>query len=64
MIGTKVAHINFLFVKFPNILFDIRGGIKITVYFSFRITPKGGGGLAESKISLSEKTEIILEFFL
>ena len=31
----------------------------------FRKTPKGGeGGLAESKISLSEKTEIFLEFFL
>ena len=30
----------------------------------FRKTPKGGeGGLAESKISLSEKTEIFLEFF-
>ena len=33
--------------------------------FFFRKTPKGGeGGLAESKISLSEKTEIFLEFFL
>ena len=42
----------------------VRGGIKKTVFF-FRKTPKGGeGGLAESKISLSEKTEIFLEFFL
>ena len=32
--------------------------------FFFGKTPKGGrGGLAESKISLSEKTEIFLDFF-
>ena len=44
--------------------FSLRGGIKKKMVF-FRKTPKGGeGGLAESKISLSEKTEIFLEFFL
>ena len=43
----------------------LRGGIKKKTVFFFRKTPKGGeGGLAESKISLSEKTEIFLEFFL
>ena len=43
----------------------LRGGIKKKNCFFFRKTPKGGeGGLAESKISLSEKTEIFLEFFL
>ena len=29
----------------------------------FGVSPKGGGGLAESKISLTEKTEIFLDFF-
>ena len=29
----------------------------------FGVFPKGGGGLAESKISLAEKTEIFLDFF-
>ena len=30
----------------------------------FGVSPKGGeGGLAESKISLAEKTEIFLDFF-
>ena len=45
---------------------DLRGGIKKKNCFFFqKKTPKGGeGGLAESKISLSEKTEIFLEFFL
>ena len=39
----------------------LRGGIKKKILFFFRKTPKGGeGGLAESKISLSEKTEIFL----
>ena len=42
----------------------IRGGIKKKILVFFRKTPKGGGrGLAESEISLSEKTEIFLEFF-
>ena len=36
---------------------------KINCFF-FRKTPKGGrGGLAQSKIFLSEKTEIFLDFF-
>ena len=40
----------------------VRGGIKKKLFFFFRKTPKGGeGGLAESKISLSEKNEIFLE---
>ena len=31
----------------------------------FGVSPKGGGGgLAESKISLAEKTKIFLDFFL
>ena len=43
----------------------LRGGIKKKKMVFFRKTPKGGGrGLAESKISLSEKTEIFLELFL
>jgi len=43
----------------------IRGGIKKKKLFFFGKTPKGGrGGLAESEISLSEKTEIFLDFFL
>ena len=38
----------------------LRGGITKKLFFFFGKTPKGGGGrdLAESKISLSEKTEI------
>ena len=49
------------------VVLDVFGGKgrhqKINCFF-FRKTPKGGeGGLAESKISLSEKTEIFLEFF-
>ena len=40
----------------------LRGGIKKTVFFSEKLQ-KGGGGLAESEISLSEKTEIFLDFF-
>ena len=39
-----------------------KGGIK-KLFFFFRKTLKGGGGLAESEIFLSEKTEIFLEFF-
>ena len=31
--------------------------------FFFRISSERGGGLAESKISLAEKTEIFLDFF-
>ena len=36
---------------------------KKTVFFSENLRKGGEGGLAESKISLSEKTEIFLEFF-
>ena len=40
------------------------GRHKKKLFFFFRKTPKGGGrGLAESEISLSEKTEIFLDFF-
>ena len=54
-----------LVANFIMIIIAIRGGIKKKKLFFFRKTPKGGeGGLAESKISLSEKTEIFLEFFL
>ena len=43
---------------------SLRGGIKKNKLVFFRKTPKGGrGGLAQSKISLSEKTEIFLDFF-
>ena len=43
----------------------IGGGIKKTVFFlSEKLRKWGGRGLAESEISLSEKTEIFLEFFL
>ena len=43
---------------------SLRGGIKKNNCFFFGKTPKGGrGGLAESEISLSEKTEIFFEFF-
>ena len=31
--------------------------------FRSQFFPRGGGGLAESEISLSEKTEIFLDFF-
>ena len=42
----------------------IRGGIKKKNQVFFGVFPKGGGGgLAESKISLAEKTEIFLDFF-
>ena len=42
---------------------ELRGGIKKNQFF-FGVSPKGGeGGLAESKISLAEKTEIFLDFF-
>ena len=45
--------------------FDSKGRHQKKKMVFFRKTPKGGeGGLAESKISLSEKTEIFLEFFL
>ena len=39
----------------------VRGEIKKTVFFMF--SRKGGGDLVESKISLTEKTEIFLDFF-
>ena len=41
---------------------NIRGGIKKKQFF-LEFLRKGGGGLAESKISLAEKTEIFLDFF-
>ena len=41
----------------------LRGGIKKKKQVFFGVSPKGGGGLAESKISLAEKTEIFLDFF-
>ena len=44
-------------------MLTLRGGIKKKILVFFRKTPKGGGrGLAESEISLSEETEIFLEF--
>ena len=44
--------------------YTIRGGIKKHRFF-FGIFPKGGGrGLAESKISLSEKNKDFFGFFL
>ena len=39
-----------------------RGGIKKKLFF-FGVYPKGGGGLAESKISLSENDRNFLDFF-
>ena len=52
-----------MFALFQQDNLIIRGGIK-KMFFFFRKTPKGGGrGLAESEISLSEKTEIFLDFF-
>ena len=36
----------------------LRGGINKKKQFFFGVSPKGGGGLAESKISLAEKNEI------
>ena len=51
----------------PNLNIQIcqyKGRHKKKLFFFFRKTPKGGGrGLAESEISLSEKTEIFLDFF-
>ena len=41
----------------------LRGGIKKTVFFSEKLQ-KGGGGLAESEISLSEKLRFFWNFFL
>ena len=45
--------------SFPS----IRGGIKKTSFFLEFPRKGGGGGLAESKISLAEKTEIFFDFF-
>ena len=52
---------HFGFDSGQNIIFKVRGGIK--KYCFFLVFPKGGRGLAESKISLSEKTKIFLDFF-
>ena len=41
----------------------IRGGIKKKLFFFQKNSERGGRGLAESEIFLSEKTEIFLEFF-
>ena len=42
----------------------IRGGIKKNKLFLFqKKSERGAGGLAQSKISLSEKNEIFLDFF-
>ena len=54
--------------RFTNIgllqIMTIRGGIKKkTVFFFQKNSERGGKGLAKSEISLSEKTEIFLEFF-
>ena len=50
-----------LFLACQNHSEMLRGGIKKNQVF-FGVSPKGGeGGLAESKISLAEKTEIFLE---
>ena len=45
-------------ICFPKSAFSaLWGGIEKNLFF-FGFRPKGGGGLAESKISLAEKTEI------
>ena len=44
-------------------ILSLRGGIKKNVFFR-KNSERGGWDLAESKISLSEKTEIFLDFFL
>ena len=41
----------------------VRGAIKKNLFFLEFSRKGGGGGLAESKISLTEKTEIFLDFF-
>ena len=41
----------------------IRGGIKKNCFFFLQKNSERGGGLAESEISLSENTEIFLDFF-
>ena len=46
-----------------NLILAIRGGIKKKNWFFSEKLRKGGGGLAESEISLSEKNEIFLDFF-
>ena len=46
-----------------SVTVQLRGGIKKTVFFFGKTPKRGGEDLAESKISLSEKTEIFLEFF-
>ena len=42
---------------------ELRGGIKNMKLFFFSLSERGGERLAESKISLSEKTKIFLDFF-
>ena len=51
--------------KCTNETYDmaLRGGIKKLFFSSEKLRKGGGGGLAESEISLSEKTEIFLDFF-
>ena len=48
---------------YPRLSVGLRGGIK-KLFFSSGKPRNGGGGLAESEISLSEKTKIFLDFFL
>ena len=48
-----------LVVTWHCAIVGIRGGIKKLFVLSF---PERGGGLAESKISLTEKIEIFLDF--
>ena len=57
-----------IFLKFVQVFFlkfvQLGEASKKINCFFFRKTPKGGrGGLAQSESSLSEKTEIFLDFF-
>ena len=49
--------------KYLCVFGSFRRGIKNTVFFGVSLK-RGGRGLAEAKISLSEKTEIFVGFFL
>ena len=54
----NMFHFIFSFCTFPW------GEAKNTGFFLFRKNSERGGGLVQSKISLSEKNEIFLDFFL
>ena len=61
--GKGPSELKYVSFYFFILYFPLRGGKKYG-FFLFRKNSERGGGLVQSKISLSEKNEIFLDFFL